>query len=163
MEIRGVAAAADLTAIRQLFREYFAWIARDLAIDMSYQGDEAELAALPGAYAPPQGRLLLVCVDGQAAGCVALRPLEAGVCELKRMYVRPLYRGRGLGWTLGQAIVAAAREIGYRRMRLDTEASLTVAQGIYLSLGFRPVDQYYPVPPEMLARTVFMELALDEA
>ncbi len=163
MEIREVATAADLTAIRELFREYFAWIARDLAVDLSYQGVEAELAALPGTYAPPQGRLLLAFVDGQAAGCVALRPLEAGVCELKRMYVRPLYRGHGLGWALGQASVAAAREIGYRTMRLDTEASLTVAQGIYLSLGFRPVAQYYPVPPEVLARTVFMELGLEQA
>jgi putative acetyltransferase len=138
---------------RTLFEEYAAW----LGIDLSFQGFAAELAGLPGLYVPPHGRLLLALARSEAAGCVALRPLADGVCEMKRLFVRSGYRGQGLGRRLGERIVAEARAIGYRMMRLDTLPSMQAAVRLYETLGFVRCAAYYETP---LPDTIFMELQL---
>lgn len=163
MQIRTVTSGEDLERVKELFREYFNWVFNDLRFDMSYQGAEEELRALPGAFAPPGGCLLLAEAGGQAAACGALRPLAPGVCELKRMYVRPPYRGQGLGRAIGEELLRQAGGRGYRWARLDTEVSLDVAQRLYTSLGFRVIPPYYEVPPAILRRSVFMEAAVDAA
>jgi ribosomal protein S18 acetylase RimI-like enzyme len=146
--------AEDLAAARRLFRAYSDW----LAVDLGFQDFEQELASLPGAYAPPQGRLLLAKVAGDAAGCVALRPLEPGICEMKRLWVEPGFAGAGLGRELALAIIQAARDAGYRRMRLDTmPARMPAAQHLYGTLGFREIPPYYHNP---LEGVVMLELAL---
>jgi ribosomal protein S18 acetylase RimI-like enzyme len=146
--------AEDLAAARRLFRAYSDW----LAVDLSFQDFEQELATLPGAYAPPQGRLLLAKIGGEAAGCVALRPLEPGICEMKRLWVEPSFGGAGLGRELALAIIQAARDAGYRRMRLDTmPARMQAAQYLYGTLGFREIPAYYHNP---LDGVVMLELAL---
>jgi putative acetyltransferase len=146
--------AEDLAAARRLFRAYSDW----LAVDLGFQDFEQELATLPGAYAPPQGRLLLAKVAGEAAGCVALRPLEPGICEMKRLWVEPGFAGTGLGRELALAIIQAARDAGYRRMRLDTmPARMPAAQHLYGTLGFREIAPYYHNP---LDGVVMLELAL---
>ena len=153
IQIAQVASSRELQAIRALFLEY----ASSLEISLCFQNFEEELATLPGKYAPPQGRLLLAVDDQQQAGCVALRPLEPGVCEMKRLYVRPAWRGHGLGRLLTKRIVAAGHDIGYKRMRLDTLNSMQAAIGLYRSLGFREIKPYYDNPSE---RAVFLELDL---
>jgi len=160
MEIRLAASAEDLEQVKHLFREYFEWIRRDLEVNMSYQGVEDELASLPGAFSLPDGCLLLAESDGQTVGCVALRRHDTHTCELKRMYVKPEYRGRGIGRALGGRIIHEAKRKGYQLMVLDTEVSLKNAQQLYDSLGFKLTQQYYEVPPDILKRTIFMELAL---
>jgi putative acetyltransferase len=138
---------------RALFLEY----AQALGIDLCFQGFDTELAELPGLYARPAGRLLAATLDGELAGCVAMRPLPNGACEMKRLYVRSQARGGGVGRTLAAAVIAAAREEGYERMRLDTLPAMVEAQPLYESLGFREIEPYYesPVPG---AR--FLELTL---
>ena len=142
--VRSAAGAADMATVRALFQEYADW----LGIDLSYQDFEQELALLPGDYAPPAGRLLLADVDGAAAGCVGLRPLEAGIGEVKRLYLRPAFQGRGLGRRLAETVVAEARAIGYRALRLDTLSRLTAANALYGGLGFRRIPPYYHNPTE---------------
>jgi ribosomal protein S18 acetylase RimI-like enzyme len=142
----------DLPAIAALFRAY----AASLPIDLGYQGFDDELASLPGKYAPPEGALLIARGEGGAAlGCVAMRPLEPGVCEMKRLYVAPEGRGQGLGKQLALAIIEAARAAGYSEMRLDTLASMGEAQALYRRLGFTEIGAYYDTPIE---NTVFMSL-----
>jgi putative acetyltransferase len=152
--------AADLDAIKVLFAEY----AQSLGFSLVYQGFEAELVQLPGKYAPPQGALLLARADGEVAGCVALRELEPGICEMKRLYVRPAHRGRrtgdglSIGRALTQAVIAAARERGYRRLRLDTiSGKMDAAVRLYRSMGFVDIPPYYPSP---IPDTAYMELIL---
>ena len=144
----------DIEQARVLFREYETWIQTDLC----FQSFEQELAGLPGKYAPPEGRLLLAFQDGQLAGCVALRKIGEGVCEMKRLFVRPDFHGKGLGRRLIDQVVKEAREIGYQRMRLDTlPPRMNKAIELYRRIGFKEIDPYYenPVPGAL-----FMELQL---
>jgi putative acetyltransferase len=143
---------AAIPVVRRLFEEY----AASLPIALDFQGFAAEVAALPGAYAPPAGRLL-VAEDREPAGCVALRPLGGDVCEMKRLYVRPAYRARGVGHLLAARAIGEARGAGYRLMRLDTLPSMVSARRLYESLGFRETAPYThnPVPG-----TAFLELRL---
>ena len=129
-------------AARLLFREY----ADALGFDLCFQDFEQELASLPGDYAPPTGRLLLAVEDSKPVGCVALRALDVGVCEMKRLYVRPRQRGRGIGRKLAETAISAAHESGYRLMRLDTVPWMTEAIRLYESLGFHDIPAYRPNP-----------------
>jgi ribosomal protein S18 acetylase RimI-like enzyme len=136
-----------------LFREYQTL----LDIDLCFQGFEQEVAGLPGAYAPPRGRLLLALDGAVPAGCVALRPLAAATCEMKRLYVRPAARGRRVGRLLAETVLREARGIGYARMRLDTMPSMKEAIALYRSLGFLEIAPYCENP---VAGALFMELSL---
>ena len=144
----------DGLTIRRLFEEY----ADSLGIDLCFQGFAEELAGLPGDYAPPRGRLLLALEDRETAGCVALRPLEPTVCEMKRLYVRPAYRAQGIGRILVSHLIEEARQAGYEHLRLDTLPSMTDAQALYRRLGFQEIAPYYKNPIE---GAVFLELQLD--
>ena len=127
-------------------------------MNLCFQNFEQELATLPGDYAPPHGRLLLAEYEALLAGCVALHKWEAGICEMKRLYLRPAFRGKGLGRVLAQAIITEARNIGYQRMRLDTiEPIMKDAVEMYRKLGFREIAPYRPNP---IAGAMYMELLL---
>lgn len=143
----------EIAVARILFKEYATW----LAIDLSFQNFDEELANLPGDYAPPDGRLLLAQCGTETAGCVALRRFQNRACEMKRMWVRPGFRGRGLGRLLAEKLIAEARTLGYSRMVLDSLPSLGSAIALYRSLGFReiPPYRYNPEPG-----AVFMQLEL---
>jgi len=153
MHIRQAITQEDTATARALFEEYAAW----LGVDLCFQGFAAELAGLPGLYAPPRGRLLLAWADGGAAGCVALRPLGGSICEMKRLFVRPAFRGQDVGRMLVEKIVAEAGAIGYSNMRLDTLPSMSAATKLYESVGFTRIPAYYATP---LQDTIFMGLKL---
>lgn len=146
---------ADLAAVRELLVEY----AATLAFDLAFQDFARELAELPGSYAPPRGRLLLARIGDASAGCVALQPIDDEVGEMKRLFVRPEWRRERIGRLLAAAIIDAARQAGYARMRLDTVPAMREAAALYASLGFRDIAPYRfnPVPG-----TRFMELNLAE-
>jgi GNAT superfamily N-acetyltransferase len=150
-DIAAVHTSGDLAATATLFQAY----AASLPIDLGYQDFEAELATLPGKYAPPAGALLLARdASGCAVGCVALRPMEpAGCCEMKRLYVAPEGRGLGLGRALVEAITGTAARLGYREIRLDTLPTMTQALSLYGKSGFEPVPAYYATP---IAGTIFL-------
>ena len=140
---------------RELIREY----ADSLGFDLHFQGFEEELESLPGCYSPPEGRLYVALLGDEPVGCVALRPTkEEGVSELKRLYVRPSARGLGAGRLLTGAVIDAARQQGYGRIRLDTIASMEKARALYRSFGFAEIPAYRFNP---LPGAVFMELVLD--
>jgi len=142
-----------LPVVRELFVEY----ANATGLDFCFQNFDRELAELPGKYATPTGRLFLAMDGGQAVGCVALRKLEEDTCEMKRLYVQPRFRQQGLGRTLASAVIAAAQEAGYQRMRLDTLGSMKPAITLYESLGFQRIAAYCANPCD---DPVFMELNL---
>ena len=142
IEIVPARSAAEIDSVRHLFREYSELVAEALC----FQGFDEELAALPGAYVPPGGALLLARAPDADAGCVALRPLSGGDCEMKRLYVRPGYRGTGLGRRLTEAVLAEARRSGYRRIVLDTLPKLREAIAMYRGMGFRESAPYLACP-----------------
>jgi ribosomal protein S18 acetylase RimI-like enzyme len=140
--------------VRELFLEY----AKSLNFSLCFQSFEQELAKLPGDYAPPEGRLSLATLDAQPAGCVALHKLDPEICEMKRLYVRPHFRGMGLGKALVERVVADASEIGYKRMRLDTvEPVMRYAVRLYRNVGFIEIAPYRENPIE---GALYMELRL---
>ena len=154
MHILNAKTTEQIEQARGLFKEYAGW----LQIDLCFQNFHKELTGLPGEYTPPDGRLLLTFDNGQLTGCIALRKIADDVCEMKRLFVRPAFQGKGLGRQLVNAIIDEARTIGYQRMRLDTlPAQMASAIALYRSLGFKEIEPYYdnPVPGAL-----FMELKL---
>jgi len=146
--------AEQISLARTLFQEYGA----SLGFSLCFQNFDKELAGLPGDYAPPRGRLLIAYLDSEAAGCVALHEFEPGIAEMKRLYVRPAFRGKRVGLVLANAIIEAAREVGYQRMRLDTVPSeMADAVKMYQRLGFHEISTYRANPQP---GTLYMELDL---
>jgi putative acetyltransferase len=145
---------AQIAQVRELFLEY----AQSLGFSLCFQSFDQELAALPGDYAPPDGRLLLATYEGQVAGCVALHKIARSICEMKRLYVRPEFRGKGLGRIMAERILSDARSIGYDRLRLDTvEPVMKNAVALYRLLGFQEIAPYRANPIE---GALYMELKL---
>ncbi|WP_274628035.1 GNAT family N-acetyltransferase [Arvimicrobium flavum] len=157
----------QLDDARALMRAFVAWhrerhVEDRALIDAYFDEDEfaAELASLPGKYGPPDGRLLLAYVDGEAAGCVALRDLGGGICEMKRMFVPDRFRGKGIGWALAERVIEEARTAGYSRMRLDTSKRQNEAMRLYEQIGFHRTEPYYELPPDLRDWLVFFEREL---
>src|SRR6476659_2532024 len=156
MQLIQAQSPAEIERARELFAEYASWV----EISLCFQNFDKEVAELPGAYAPPSGRLFLAVAAQQVMGCVALRKIGDGVGEMKRLYVRPEFRGRGLGRTLTEELIAEAKRIGYARLRLDTlPGKMDQAIAMYRSFGFREIAPYYKNP---VADATFMELALSD-
>lgn len=148
------ATTAQIEQVRELFLEY----GNSLGFSLCFQSFDQELAGLPGDYAPPEGRLLLAEYEGKLAGCVALHKIDDDICEMKRLYLKPAFRGKGLGRVLTEEILRQARAIGYRRLRLDTvEPVMKDAVAMYRRLGFREIAPYRENP---MAGTLYMELDL---
>lgn len=159
--------AAQLDEVRRLMRAFVAWHRErhraDIHLIEQYfdaAAFEEELAALPGKYIPPEGQLLLATSAGAAAGCVALRAINGAACEMKRMFVDPQFRGKGVGRALAEGIINEARGLGYTQMRLDTSIRQNEAQALYQRLGFQVIQPYYTLPEELRNWLVFMELRL---
>jgi ribosomal protein S18 acetylase RimI-like enzyme len=152
--IREVRTGGDIEQARRLFVEYQA----ALGVDLCFQGFAEELATLPGNYSRAGGRLLLAVDGATTLGVIALRPLRGSDCEMKRLYVRPEGRGRGLGRMLAAAVIGEARLAGYHRILLDTLPAMKEAQALYRSLGFKEIAPYYPNPIE---GTSYMALSLE--
>ncbi|MFZ0284893.1 MAG: GNAT family N-acetyltransferase [Terriglobales bacterium] len=152
--VQQAATPALIAQARELFLEY----AQSLGFSLCFQNFDQELAGLPGDYAPLSGRLLLVEFHGEVAGCVALHKFDSDICEMKRLYLRPRFRGKGLGRVLAETIIAEARNIGYRRMRLDTVGPVMKdAVAMYRKLGFREIAPYRANP---MPGTLYLELTL---
>ena len=155
-EIRWANIPGDLMTIRGLFQEY----ADSLDFELDFQDFTEELATLPGKYAPPLGAILLARENGETVGCVAVRPLGEGICEMKRLYVKPSHRGKNLGRDLALAIIEEAKRLGYKAMRLDTVVEMKEASALYRTLGFQPIDAYCYNP---LPGAMYFELKLAES
>ena len=154
--ITQVESPAQIAQARELFLEY----ANSLGFSLCFQSFDQELANLPGDYGPPRGRLLLAHSEGQLAGCVALHPIDSITCEMKRLYLRPAFRGKGLGRILTERLLKEARAIGYERLRLDTvEPVMKNAVAMYRRMGFREIAPYRPNP---MAGTLYLELDLNQ-
>lgn len=154
LAIMRVETPAQIVQARELFLEY----AQSLGFSLCFQSFDAELASLPGDYSPPEGRLLLAQYEDQIAGCVALHKLDTKICEMKRLYLRPQLRGKGLGRALADRIIAEARQIGYQNIRLDTvEPVMKGAVAMYRKIGFREIAPYRDNP---IAGALYMELPL---
>jgi putative acetyltransferase len=153
IEVRSVDGSDSLADARALFREYASRLGRDLSLE----DFSRELVELPGSYGPPHGALLVAHCDGRLAGCVALRPIGDGLCEMKRLFVRHQFRGKGIGKRLALAVIEAARQRGYRAMRISFAPWMEEAIAIYRGLGFRPIEAYRT---EVFEGSVFLELAL---
>ena len=154
IQVRPVLTSQDIDVIHHLFQQY----ADALGFDLAFQDFNMEMKELPGEYSPPRGRLYIAYWQEAVAGCIALRPIDPQVGEMKRMYVRPEYRGKGIGSALAQTLINDARKIGYERIRLDTVPSMKIARHIYEGLGFKeiPAYRYNPLPG-----AIYMELELD--
>ena len=153
VDIIKVVSKEHINIIRELFQEY----ADSLGFSLDFQNFDKELNSLPGDYAAPEGCLLLAYTGNQVVGCVGLRKISEGICEMKRMYLREEYRGKGIGKKLANRIIQEARQIGYKRMRLDTISTMVEAIHLYKSMGFKEIEQYYYNPIE---GTKYMELKL---
>ena len=154
IQITQAISESDIEQARTLFREYETW----LGMSLCFQNFENELANLPGQYAPPGGRLFLAYIDGELAGCIALKKFEDNICEMKRLFLRENARGHGLGKQLIEEVIDEARAIGYKKMRLDTfPPKMGKAVSLYESHGFYPIEPYYYNPHEGV---LFMELQL---
>jgi GNAT superfamily N-acetyltransferase len=154
----------EIQNVQELLREYTAWaftLTADSDQAPTFHGLEQELATLPGIYAPPTGCLLLAMQDGQSAGCIALKGHDATTGELKRLYVRPAFRGRNIGRQLVAALIAEARKFGYQRLILDSHISMTKAHEIYMAAGLRKVKTPSDFPEALNPIVVFMELAIE--
>jgi carbonic anhydrase len=154
IQVIGSDHVAEIEQVRQFFRNYAGW----LGVDLSFQNFDEEMATLPGRYTAPDGRLFYATVNGQGAGCVGIRPLADGVCELKRLYVDPAFRGLGVGRDLALAGIRAARQIGYRKILLDTLPAMRIAVKLYRELGFDEAPAYYQTAVE---GTQFLALDLE--
>lgn len=153
-EIISAVSPEHIETVRSLFIEYQQW----LNFSLCFQGFDKELAELPGKYSPPKGRLYIAEYEGNTAGCIALRPMEEeGMCEMKRLYVKDEFRGKGIGRMLTEKILADAQQIGYRIMRLDTLQRMDTARALYTKLGFKIIPAYYDNPMD---EVVYMELTL---
>jgi GNAT superfamily N-acetyltransferase len=153
VEIRQARFPDDRASVLDIFTEFV----NSPSVSLDFQGNEADFAALPGKYAPPGGAILLAWHEGRVAGCVAMRPVDGAICEMKRLYVRPFGRGLGLGRSLAEAIVSTARDAGYAEMRLDVLPEFVRARAIYAALGFSPAE---PVAHNPVPGTEFLGLAL---
>jgi putative acetyltransferase len=153
MELIHASSDEDITKVRTLFSEY----ASSLGFDLSFQNFEVELDSLPGEYSPPEGVIILAQEGVDIAGCVALRRLGEGICEMKRLYVRPAFRRKSVGKMLSKAVIEEARKRGYRRMRLDTVPSMKEAIVLYRLLGFKEIAPYRYNPQQ---GAIFFELVL---
>jgi putative acetyltransferase len=153
-DVRQAESAEQIASIRELFQEY----AQSLGFSLCFQNFDKELAGLPGDYAPPEGRLLLATHEGAPAGCVALHKLDHEICEMKRLYVRPQFCGKGLGRSLAERIIAEGQRAGYKQLRLDTvEPKMQAAVAMYRQLGFREIAPYRENP---IAGALYMELKI---
>jgi putative acetyltransferase len=153
-EIQTAILPDEIPVIKELFQEY----ADSLSFDLDFQDFREELETLPGKYRAPDGSLLIARENGETAGCVAIRPLAPGVCEMKRLFVRPAHRGRDIGRQLAVAIIEEAKRIGYKAMRLDTVEAMKEASALYRALGFQQIDAYYYNP---LQGAMYFELKLE--
>ena len=154
MEIKEAIQPGDIEDARTLFREYERW----LGLSLCFQNFEQELESLPGKYAPPLGRLLLVYDDKALAGCIALRPIDETTCEMKRLFLRPEFHGKGFGRKMIDRLLHEARQIGYSRMNLDTmPGRMDQAISLYRAFGFEEIEPYYDTP---VSETIFMGLTI---
>lgn len=154
LSIQSADSPDQIAQVRELFLEY----AKSLSFNLCFQSFDQELAGLPGDYAPPEGRLLLAYWEGKLAGCVALHKINGAACEMKRLYLRPAFRGKGLGRSVVEHLIAEAHRIGYRQMRLDTvEADMRDAVALYQRMGFKDIAPYRPNP---MSSVRYMELEL---